>query len=79
MLDSEESSAQAVRVERKIERGPAADVLVEAAKDADLLVVGSRGHGEAVGLLLGSVSMRCAHLAPCPVVIVRHDAGARGN
>ncbi len=50
--------------------GTAAEVLVGAAGEADLLVVGSRGHGGFVGLLLGSVSQQCAHSAPCPVVIV---------
>jgi nucleotide-binding universal stress UspA family protein len=51
--------------------GTAASALVEAAKDADLLVVGSRGLGGFTGLLLGSVSQQCAHHSPCPVVIVR--------
>jgi nucleotide-binding universal stress UspA family protein len=50
--------------------GAPADVLVRAAKEGDLLVVGSRGHGGFVGLLLGSVSQQCAHHAPCPVVVV---------
>ena len=58
-------------IERVVAEGPAAQVLVEAARDADLLVVGSRGHGGFAGLLLGSVSHQCAHHAPCAVVIVR--------
>jgi nucleotide-binding universal stress UspA family protein len=49
----------------------AAQALIEAAKDADLLVVGSRGHGGFTGLLLGSVGQQVTHHAPCPVVIVR--------
>jgi nucleotide-binding universal stress UspA family protein len=58
-------------IERVVREGPAAQVLVNASADADLLVVGSRGHGGFAGLLLGSVSQQCAHHAPCAVVIVR--------
>jgi nucleotide-binding universal stress UspA family protein len=50
--------------------GHPAHVLIEAARDARLLVVGSRGHGGFTGALLGSVSQYCAHHATCPVVIV---------
>lgn len=59
-----------VPVERKTVEGTAASVLVEEAEGADLLVVGSRGHGGFAGLLLGSVSQQCAQHSLCPVVIV---------
>jgi nucleotide-binding universal stress UspA family protein len=59
-----------VDLECEAVEGAPAEVLVRAAKEGDLLVVGSRGHGGFVGLLLGSVSQQCAHHAPCPVVIV---------
>jgi nucleotide-binding universal stress UspA family protein len=49
---------------------PAA-ALVEAAGEASLVVVGSRGHGGFTGLLLGSVSQQVLNHAPCPVVVVR--------
>jgi nucleotide-binding universal stress UspA family protein len=51
------------------DRGPA-PVLVAAARTADLLVVGSRGLGGFMGLLLGSVSEQCVAQARCPVVVV---------
>ena len=61
------------KVSTKITRGPAAATLLEAAKDAELLVVGRRGHGGFMGLLLGSVAEQVAHHAPCPVVIVADE------
>ncbi len=60
-----------VEVEQRVIEGTAGAVLVDESRDADLLVVGSRGHGGFAQLLLGSVSQQCAHHAACPVVIVR--------
>ena len=57
-------------IERKLLTGSAANALVEQAKGASLLVVGTRGRGGFSGLLLGSVSQQAAHHAPCPVVII---------
>jgi nucleotide-binding universal stress UspA family protein len=58
------------RVTRRLVMGGSAPTLLEAAASADLLVLGTRGHGGFAGLLLGSTSQHCAHHPPCPVVIV---------
>ncbi len=55
----------------RVGEGNAAQVLLDEAAEAELLVVGSRGHGTFAGAVLGSVSQRVAHHAPCPVVVVR--------
>ena len=51
--------------------GHPAEVLVRAARGADMLVVGSQGHGGFTGALLGSVSQYCVHHALCPVLVIR--------
>jgi nucleotide-binding universal stress UspA family protein len=53
--------------------GTPPSVLLDAARDASLLVVGSRGLGGFAGLLLGSVAQHCTQYATCPVVVVRGD------
>jgi nucleotide-binding universal stress UspA family protein len=60
-----------VTIDARVVNGHPAPVLVEASKGADLLVVGSRGHGEFVGMVIGSVSEYCAAHAHCPVVVHR--------
>jgi nucleotide-binding universal stress UspA family protein len=68
--------ASSVHVDTSVREGIAAQVLLEAADGAELLVVGSRGHGSFTGAMLGSVSQHCAHHAPCPIVIIRGSAAA---
>ncbi len=64
-----------------VRQGNPAQVLIDAAAGADLLVVGSRGHGGFAAALLGSVSQHCVHHAPCPVSVIRYarkgDAAAQ--
>ena len=60
-----------IEVTFRVVQGNPAPLLVEASRGADLLVVGSRGHGEFVGMLIGSVSEYCATNAHCPVLVHR--------
>jgi nucleotide-binding universal stress UspA family protein len=60
-----------VAVSYKIVEGHPALELVAASKGAELLVVGSRGHGEFTGMLIGSTSEYCVANAACPVVVIR--------
>ena len=60
-----------VTINPVVVQGWPAEVLLEAAEGADLLVVGSRGRGGFASALLGSVSQNCAHHATCPLLIIR--------
>jgi nucleotide-binding universal stress UspA family protein len=62
---------EGIELERAVIEDSPAYALLDQAEDADLLVVGSRGHGRIAGALLGSISQQVAQHAPCPVVIVR--------
>ena len=60
-----------VDVRTQVEQGNPSKVLIERSKEADLVVLGSRGHGGFSGMLLGSVSQHLVAHADCPVVVVR--------
>jgi nucleotide-binding universal stress UspA family protein len=70
-LEADEAAA----VQRSVVRGHPARALLDASAGAQLLVVGSRGHGGFAGLLLGSVSQYVIAHATCPVLVV-HGAKA---
>jgi nucleotide-binding universal stress UspA family protein len=61
------------RISTCFSSGDAAEEIIVQAKGrrADLIVVGSRGHGRLAGLLLGSVAQKVVTHAPCPVLVVR--------
>jgi nucleotide-binding universal stress UspA family protein len=71
--------ADAREVVQHVAQGRPARVLIDAARDADLLVVGSRGHGGFTGLLLGSVSQHVTAHAGCPVVVVHEPRASTGR
>ncbi|TWG24280.1 universal stress protein [Actinoplanes teichomyceticus] len=68
-----------VEVETLVSPDGAAAVLVDASRDAQLVIVGSRGHGVLAGTLLGSVGLQLLHHAACPVLIVRPEHGRDGT
>ncbi|KDN87005.1 universal stress protein [Kitasatospora cheerisanensis] len=77
LVEEENDPAHPVTISRRVQCGNAARVLLDAAEGAELLVIGSRGHGGFTGALLGSVGQHCVQHAPCPVVVVR-DTEHRG-
>jgi nucleotide-binding universal stress UspA family protein len=64
------------RASSVVAEGRAASVLLEwaAANDADLIAVGSRGHGRVAGIVFGSVATQILHEAPCSVLVTRATA-----
>ena len=64
------TAAPGVNVRFEAIEGGSTQVLLDQSKDADLLVVGARGHGGFIGLVLGSVSDQCARHSHIPVVVV---------
>lgn len=81
VLGQVEDDASGVQVRELVGEGPPVQVLLEAAKDADLIVVGSRGRGGFASAVLGSVSLACVLNAPCPVVVFREgdDEGGKSS
>ena len=67
--------ATGIEVSCAAAEGAPAQILLDAAGETDLLVVGSRGRGGFKALLLGSVSEQCAHHTTCPLVIVPPEPG----
>ncbi len=73
VISEEIEPADSGLVRSQVVHGHPAQVLLDAAADADLLVVGGRGHGSFAEALLGSVSQHCVHHAHCPVLIMRDE------
>lgn len=66
-----EGALQGVEVATEAVEGHAGERLISLSDDAEMLVVGARGHGGFLGLLLGSVTTYVVNHARCPVVVVR--------
>ena len=71
VISDEVEPADSKLVRSQVVNGHPAQVLLDVAADAELLVVGSRGHGGFAEALLGSVGQHCVHHAHCPVLIMR--------
>ncbi|RDI34341.1 universal stress protein [Lentzea flaviverrucosa] len=70
-LDAAVQGIEGVEIRPILVEGDPRAALTKASEDAELLVVGSRGHSTVVEVVLGSVSSYCVHHASCPVVVIR--------
>jgi nucleotide-binding universal stress UspA family protein len=77
VLDRAVREVEGAEVRQVLVEGDPRDALTKAAQDAELLVVGNRGHSTLVEVVLGSVSAYCVHHAACPVVVIREPKVAR--
>ena len=68
-----EALGEGADITERVERGHPSDALVQASAEAQLVVVGSRGHGTFTGMLLGSVSLYLVTHARCPVIVMPHE------
>jgi nucleotide-binding universal stress UspA family protein len=73
---SNEIGETAPQVTVNVATGDPAEELIKASRDADMVVVGSRGSGGFASLLMGSVSSKVTHHAACPVMVVRREGQA---
>lgn len=71
IFEVDQEMEEHAEVTRKVLEGNAARVLLDLSVGADLLVVGSRGHGGFAEALLGSTGQNLVHHAICPVVVIR--------
>ena len=72
LIEHERAEHPDLVIDGRVVEGDPATVLESASDGAALLVVAQRGHGELVGLLLGSVSEHCVTHAHCPVLVYRN-------
>jgi nucleotide-binding universal stress UspA family protein len=82
LIGQQRAESRRLSIDGRVVQGDPAKVLESASEGAALLVVAQRGHGQLVGLLLGSVSEHCITHAKCPVLVYREaprDAGPGGT